>query len=280
MKEALFYERIENKTVKCLLCPNNCVIKEGGTGFCNVRKNSGGKLIAQTYSLVSSIALDPIEKKPLDYFMPGTRILSVGTFGCNFKCGFCQNWTISQQRPELEYITPGDLVETAGNVKGNIGIAYTYNEPSIWYEYVLETCRLAKEQGLVNVLVTNGYINPEPLKKLLPYVDAMNIDIKSFSDDYYKDICKGRLEPVKRTIAEAAKHCHIELTNLSVPGLNDSAGEMDDMCSWIASVDKDIPLHIIPFRPLYKMKDLSPQTFKQLILLRQTAQKYLKNVVI
>lgn len=278
MKEALYYIKEKERKVKCTLCPNKCVISEGSAGICGVRRNVGGRLKALTYGMVSSIALDPIEKKPLDYFMPGTYILSVGTFGCNFKCGFCQNWSISQERPELEFIKPEDLAETAAGIKKNIGIAFTYNEPSIWYEYVLETCRLNKKNGLVNVLVTNGYINPGPLKELLPYIDAMNIDLKAFNSDYYRDICRGRLEPVKNTIKECVGNCHVELTNLSVPGLNDSIEEMEEMCSWIASIDEDIPLHIIPFRPLYKMTDLPMQTFNRLAALRETALKYLNRV--
>ena len=280
MKEALYYTQTNDNKVVCTLCPNNCVISDSGAGICGVRKNENGKLQALTYGMVSSIALDPMEKKPLDYFMPGTYILSVGTFGCNFKCGFCQNWSISQERPELEYIAPEDLAETAAGIQRNVGIAFTYNEPCIWYEYVLETCKLNREYGLVNVLVTNGYINPEPLNELLPYIDAMNIDLKSFNKDYYRDICKGKLEPVKRTTAECAGKCHVELTNLSVPGLNDSIEEMDEMCTWIASIDRDIPLHIIPFRPLYKMTDLPKQTFNRLAALRNTALTHLSRVLI
>lgn len=280
MKEALFYSKLKNEVVQCALCPNNCIIQEGSVGICGVRKNEEGKLYANNYGMVSSLALDPIEKKPLDFFMPGTQILSVGTYGCNFKCKFCQNWSISQQKPEVEYIEPSQLCEVAGSIKENIGIAFTYNEPSIWYEYVYDTCRLTKSLGKSNVLVTNGYINLEPLKQLLPYVDAMNIDLKSFNDDYYIEVCGGHLEPVKDSIIESAKSCHIEITNLSVPGLNDSLEEMDEMCKWIKSVDSNIPLHIIPFRPLYKMKDLPAQTFNHLLSLRQIALKHLKNVVI
>ncbi|MCK5759576.1 MAG: AmmeMemoRadiSam system radical SAM enzyme [Clostridiales bacterium] len=280
MKEALFYKKMQNRKVQCTLCPNNCIIAEGATGICKVRKNDKGKLFSLNYGMVSSLALDPIEKKPLDFFMPGTQILSAGTYGCNFKCQFCQNWSISQQKPELEYIDPEKLCEIAGNIKGNIGIAFTYNEPLIWYEYVYETCKINKSLGMANVLVTNGYINPKPLKQLLPFIDAMNIDLKSFKNTYYTDVCSGQLEPVKQTIIECAKNCHVEITNLSVPGLNDSHEEMDAMCKWIESIDNEIPLHIIPFRPLYKMKDLPPQTSDNLLSLRQTALKHLKNVVI
>jgi len=280
MKEALFYRKMDDGKVECSLCPNNCIIPDGSSGICSVRKNDSGKLMALSYGMVSSMALDPIEKKPLDYFMPGSYILSVGTFGCNFKCGFCQNWSISQERPELEYISPTELCETAANLKKNVGIAFTYNEPSIWYEYILETAKLNKEKNMVNVLVTNGYINPEPLSELLPYIDAMNIDLKSFKDSYYRNVCGGRLNPVLHTIKESAKQCHVEITNLSVPGLNDSLEEIHEMCAWIASVDKDLPLHIIPFRPLYKMADHPPQSFNHLISLKEAALKHLTRVVI
>lgn len=280
MTEARFYEKMSDESVRCRLCPHNCYVKEGKTGICCVRQNKSGELKTLSYGMVSSLALDPIEKKPLDYFMPGSMILSAGTFGCNFKCGFCQNWTISQETPELTFIPPEELCETACRIEGNIGIAFTYNEPSIWFEYIMDTGRLIKEKGMVNVLVTNGYINEEPLDELLDYVDAMNIDIKSFSDDYYKEVCKGRLEPVKKTIEISSSRCHVELTNLSVPGLNDSLEEMDELCTWIASIDKDIPLHLIPFRPLYKMRNHPPQSYSHLLKLKNTAQKHLTHVII
>ncbi len=280
MKEALYYSPMADNKVRCELCPHRCIISDGSTGICRVRRNYGGKLFAVAYEMISSIALDPIEKKPLDFFMPGANILSVGTYGCNFNCDFCQNYSISQQTPELERITVESLCETAGNLKGNIGIAFTYNEPLIWYEYVLEACMLNQKQGRINVLVTNGYINPEPLDKLLPYVDAMNIDLKAFKDDFYSKICGGGLDAVKTTIKKCAGKCHVELTNLSIPGMNDSEEEMDEMCRWIASIDKNIPLHLISFRPLYKMKDLPPQDFNRLISLRNTAMKYLNRVII
>lgn len=280
MKEAEFYIKKDNMYVKCYLCPHNCIIINGGKGICNVRENRDGVLYALTYERVSSIALDPIQKKPLNFFRHGTYILSVGTYGCNFKCDFCQNYHISQRKPELERITSDDLCATAMNIKKNIGIAFTYNEPFIWYEYVLETSIKNRKNGMVNVLVTNGYVNPEPLKKLLPYIDAMNIDIKFFNEKYYRDICKGKLEIVKNTIKECSGRCHIELTNMSVPGVNDSIEEMDEMCRWIASVDENIPLHIIPFRPMYKMMDLQRQSFNKILSLKETALKYLKRVVI
>jgi len=280
MKKAYFFKKVDGDKIICTLCPNYCLIGNGKTGVCGVRKNDNGTLIAQSYGMISSIALDPIEKKPLDFFMPGAFILSVGSYGCNFKCSFCQNWSISQEKPELDYVSPEELCNISLKTENNTGLAFTYNEPFINYEYVYETCRINKEQNKVNVLVTNGYINHEPLMEILPYIDAMNIDLKAFSEPYYKDVCGGKIEPVKQTIIESVKHCHVELTNLSVPGLNDSTEEMDEMCSWIASVNKTIPLHIIPFRPLYKMKNIPRQKAARLTELRETALNYLTRVVI
>lgn len=280
MKEALFYKKRNNNSITCTLCPNYCVIESEKTGICGVRKNNNGILTAMSYGMISSMALDPIEKKPLDFFMPGSYILSIGSYGCNFKCGFCQNWSISQEKPGLEYISPEELCNTSVQIENNIGIAFTYNEPLIGYEFVYDTCRLNKENNNINVLVTNGYINEEPLMKLLPYIDAMNIDLKSFTNQYYTDVCRGGIEPVKQTITNCVGKCHIEITNLSVPGLNDSTEEMEEMCSWIASVDKTIPLHIIPFRPLYKMHNHPGQTLKRLNQLRKTALNHLTRVVL
>jgi pyruvate formate lyase activating enzyme len=280
MKEALFYVKAGGKKVRCNLCPSNCLLNDGSRGLCNARKNTGGVLETLTYGKVSSLALDPIEKKPLDYFMPGSHILSVGTFGCNFKCSFCQNYHISREMPAVRELSPSELCEAAGNLKNNIGIAFTYNEPIIWYEYVLDTSKLAKELGLKVVLVTNGYINPEPLEEIIQYVDAMNIDLKAFNDEFYRNICGGHLEPVKETIKAAVKKCHVEITNLSIPGLNDSEEEMEKMSSWLASVDKSIPFHIIPFRPMYKMTDRPLQNFRKLIELQRIAKKFLNRVII
>jgi len=280
MKEALYYSRENGKKVRCLLCPSMCLLNDGSVGLCRARKNNAGTLESLTYGKVSSIALDPIEKKPLDFFMPGTHILSVGTFGCNFRCSFCQNYHISRGVPDVRELQPDDLCEAAGNIKSNIGIAFTYNEPIIWYEYVKDTAVLAKELDLKVVLVTNGYINQEPLRALLPFVDAMNIDLKAFNDDFYREVCGGHLEPVKETIVTASKACHVEVTNLSIPGLNDSREEVEQMCRWLASVDENIPFHIIPFRPMYKMTDRPVQNFRKLIELQRTASKYLKKIII
>lgn len=257
--EALFYEKKENKQVTCTLCPRVCKIGEGHTGFCNTRKNIDGTLFALNYSRCSSIAMDPIEKKPLYHFYPGAYILSMGTVGCNLHCNFCQNWNIA--RAEEGYVTEEisprkavDLIKKYRQ-KGRscIGLAYTYSEPFTWFEFVFETARIAREQGIKNVLVTNGYINKEPLQQILPYIDAMNIDVKGFTDEYYRSVCNGRLGPVVRTVEEAFDKCHVELTTLLVPGLNDSLEEIDRLVSWIAGLDREIPLHFSRYFPNYKM---------------------------
>ena len=283
LKEAMYYEKLPDSIVKCVLCPHNCVISPGGIGICGVRKNIEGVLYSMIYEKVSSIAFDPIEKKPLYKFHPGTYILSVGSVGCNFRCPFCQNYSIARTAPDMvetTTIASSQLVSKALSLKdqGNIGIAYTYNEPTIWYEYVYETARLAKEKGLLNVLVTNGFINPEPLENLLPFIDAMNIDLKGYSEGFYKDVVKGRLESVKNTIRMAAVKCHVEVTTLIIPGLNDSVEEMTEMSKWLASISPDIPLHLSRFFPRYMMQDKPMTPMKTLSELESIASEHLNNV--
>jgi len=243
----------------CEICPHHCAIEEGKTGFCNARTNIDGVIVCDNYGKLTAIALDPIEKKPLKRFFPGSFILSAGSYGCNLRCPFCQNCEISMAGGDMintEYVTPEKLVSMAKSLinRGNIGIAYTYNEPMISFEYVMECSRLARENRLKNVVVTNGYICEEPLTKLLPYIDAMNIDLKAFTDEFYKKI-KGDLETVKTTISTAAKQCHVEVTTLIIPGENDGDDEMIELSSWLASVNPDIPLHITRFFPRWRMLD-------------------------
>jgi pyruvate formate lyase activating enzyme len=212
MKEALYWEKSGEK-VHCRLCPHECRIVNGVTGICGVRRNIDGKLYTIVYGETTSVSLDPIEKKPLYHYHSGENILSLGTKGCNFKCPFCQNWAISQDLEALtQKITSQWVVDKAKECK-SFGIAYTYNEPFIWYEFVLETAKLAKKEELENVLVTNGYVNPDPLEEILPFIDAMNVDLKAIDDEFYRKICRGSLEPVLYTIKRSAKSCHIELTN-------------------------------------------------------------------
>lgn len=267
----------------CNVCFHHCKLQLGQWGFCRARKNEGGEIVCKNYGQVSSLALDPIEKKPLRRFYPGSKILSVGSFGCNLRCPFCQNHEISMVKPEMyneQYLSPRELADIAGQCKekGNIGVAFTYNEPLVGWEYVLETAKLVKENGMKNVLVTNGTASPEILKKLLPYIDAMNIDLKGFREDYYKKLC-GSLDAVKEFITLAAKECHIELTTLIVPGENDMAEEMEEEAQWIASVGEEIPLHISRFFPRYQMKDNAVATkIESVYALAEVAGRYLRYV--
>jgi pyruvate formate lyase activating enzyme len=276
--KAKYYEKLNDK-IHCYLCPHNCVIENGHVGKCNVRLHEDGELFNLNYGEITSMSLDPIEKKPLYYFRPNTYILSAGSFGCNFTCSFCQNYNISQHRPESEYMPKEQLVETVLNVKDNIGIAFTYNEPSIWYEYVYDCAKLLKErdESKAVVLVTNGYISEEPLKDLLPYVDAMNIDLKSFNNRYYRDICGGNLGPVLKTIELSAKACHVEVTTLLVSGENDSLEEVEEIAKFLGNIDKNIPLHLSRYFPRYKM-DNPPTDIEFMFKAESTAKKYLNRV--
>ena len=282
-KEALFYEKLENKRVHCHLCPHNCSIPKDGRGLCGVRKNMDGVLYTLNYGEVSAIGVDPIEKKPLYRFHPGSCILSVGSIGCNLKCPFCQNHNIARVKPEevnTQLVSSREIVAKAVSLErqGNIGIAYTYNEPSIWYEFVLDTAKLAKENGLLNVLVTNGYIGKEPLRQLIPYIDAMNIDLKAFSDKFYRELVKGGLEEVKETISEAAHDCHVEITTLIIPGWNDAPEEMEEMAKWLSSLSPDIPLHLSRYFPQYEMTDRPPTPLNTLTELKGIAERHLNYV--
>jgi pyruvate formate lyase activating enzyme len=281
-KEAYFYENYGENAVRCFLCPHDCRIKPGKTGLCRVRKNIDGKLYSLNYGKVTSLALDPIEKKPLKLFHPGSYIVSAGTFGCNFKCSYCQNWQISQAEPEAQTISAEQMVNIADSARtrGNIGIAYTYNEPFIWYEYIYDCCRAAKEKNLYNVLVTNGFVRKQPLEKIISYIDAMNIDVKAFTEEFYKKYCKGSLEHVKRSVEYCADKCHIELTTLIIPGLNDSEEEIARLSEWIASIDSDIPLHLTRFFPNYNMIDTQPTPVEKLKSLHLVARQALNNVFI
>lgn len=255
MKEALYYEKLEDSKVKCLLCPKECVIGVDKTGFCHGRVNFNGHLYSKIYEECSSVAMDPIEKKPLYHFYPGSSILSLGTVGCNFACLFCQNWHISQT-PDAptQRLTSEEVINLAKKEK-SLGIAYTYTEPLIWYEYVLDTAKLAKEHGLTNVLVTNGSINTLPLLQLLPYIDALNIDIKSFEQRFYTKYSKGKLASVLNTAKlSKEKGKIVEVTNLTIPTLNDKDEQIQALVDWIANeLGEDTPTHFSRYYPQYKM---------------------------
>ena len=266
---------------ECPICPHRCSLDEGRTGLCGARKNTGGKISCENYGRITSIALDPIEKKPLKEFHPGSYILSVGSYGCNLRCPFCQNHQISMPDgiPDATCVTPENLIENALSLKtrGNIGIAYTYNEPLVGYEYVMDCAKLARTKGLKNVLVTNGYINEKPLIELLPYIDAMNIDLKSFSSVFYQKL-GGDTATVKRTISLSADFAHVEVTTLIIPGENDSKAEIDNLASWLSGIGRDIPLHISRFVPRHLYSGKAPTPVDTVYSLAEIARKHLSRV--
>ena len=274
--------KIVGTAAVCQVCPHHCRLMDGQYGRCGARKNENGKIICDNYGKVTALALDPIEKKPLRHFFPGSMILSVGSYGCNLSCPFCQNHEISMARSEntgWRMMRPEELADLAEDCRGrgNIGVAFTYNEPLAGYEFVRETARLVHERGMKNVLVTNGTAKLPVLEELLPYIDAMNIDLKGFTEEYYRKL-GGSLETVKEFIRRAAKECHVELTTLIVPGENDSAEEMEREAEWIASVDSEIVLHVTRFFPRYRMTDRKATDVEEVYRLRDAAGKYLKYV--
>ncbi len=270
----------------CKVCFRHCDIKEGGRGFCGARTCQGGEVIASNYGKVTSLALDPIEKKPLNRFHPGSYIISVGSYGCNLSCPFCQNNEISWPRNILrmeksaEYLAPDDLANLAYKYRnqGNIGVAFTYNEPLVGYEYVRDTARLVHHKGMKNVLVTNGTASLEVLEELKPYIDAMNIDLKGFTDHYYSEVLGGSRQMTMAFIEEAVKFCHVELTTLIVPGENDSEEEIREMTEWIAGLDEEIPLHISRFFPRFNMTDRDATDVGLIYRLADVARERLKYV--
>ncbi|MGI6106656.1 MAG: radical SAM protein [Lachnospiraceae bacterium] len=286
---------------RCGVCFRHCRIPEGRAGACRARVNRGGKIVPANYGVVTALALDPIEKKPLRRFEPGSRILSVGSYGCNLRCPFCQNYEISTAgenspglisyaepagrniRLDTRKISPVELVSLADSLRpgGNIGLAFTYNEPLVGWEYVRDAAALSHEKGLKNVMVTNGTASRDVLRQLLPLIDAMNIDLKGFSGDFYRDYLGGDLAMVREFIAEAAEHCHVELTTLIIPGKNDREEEMLAEAEWIASLNRgrgeEIPLHISRYFPRYRETEKAtdvPAVYR----LAQAARKYLRYV--
>lgn len=276
LREASYYEKLGDGSVKCTLCPHFCQLKEGKIGICKGRKNIEGRLIAVNYGHPCTIAVDPIEKKPMYHFHPGTEILSTGPNGCNLRCSFCQNWEISQEQVGTMFVKPEMMVEEAKR-RSLIGISYTYTEPLIWFEYVKDCSELAHKEGLVNVLVSNGTINPEPFKELSPLIDGINIDLKSMNPEFYKKICGGHLETVLEIIKLAAGKMMVEITNLLVTGENDSDEDIRKLVDFIAGVDDEMPLHFSRYSPRYKMKN-PPTPVERLFSAREIAMKKLKYV--
>ena len=266
----------------CDICPRRCSLYEGQTGFCRARINRAGVIVCENYGRVTSLALDPIEKKPLRRFYPESKILSVGSYGCNMDCGYCQNCEIARADSgsiEWEHISPESLVTLAEAYRpqGNIGLAFTYNEPLIGYEYVLDCAKLAKPREFQIVLVTNGMILPKPWEKLLPFVDAANIDLKAFSREKYRSL-GGDLDTVKAAIAQAHGKIHVELTTLIVPGFSDDESELRAECEWIASISNAIPLHISRFFPRHRMKNIAPTPVDTVKQMAKIAKEYLTYV--
>ena len=275
MKECRYYQRLDDGTIECQLCPHHCHIANGKTGRCRSRRNHDGVLVSEVYAKPCSLAIDPVEKKPLYHFHPGTTCLSLACTGCNFRCMNCQNHEISQVSPdEVDHydLTPEQIVSLCQQHHCP-GIAYTYTEPLTYIEYVLDTARLAHEKGLWNILVTAGYVCQEPLADLLPYLDAANIDLKSFSDDIYQHISGGHLQPVLDTILAMKKAgVWVEITNLVIPGINDDMAMIRQMCQWLVANDlADAPLHFSRFFPRYKMQDILPTPVETLKAAQQIA---------
>ena len=288
IKEAVLYDPLVENKVKCNVCAHRCTISEGKVGVCRTRKNDNGKLYTLIYNTVSSEAVDPIEKKPLYHFLPGTLSYSLGTVGCNFRCQHCQNWNISQvtiDETNTMELTPEQAVQNAVDA-GCKSIAWTYNEPSIWHEYTYDSAVLAKKAGLKTVYVTNGYITPEALRRIAPYLDAYRVDIKSFSDDFYKKVCGARLAPVLESTKLAKElGMHIETITLLIPTMNDSPEEITGLVRWVRdNIGVDTPMHFTRFHPMYKMNDLDATPLDTLEMAYDIAKKegmrfvYLGNV--
>lgn len=272
---ARYYRKTAGGRVVCELCPLGCSIAEGKLGKCLGRMNRGGALYAINYGQAASVALDPIEKKPLYHFYPGAAILSIGPNGCNMSCQFCQNWEISQTKVATQSVSPEQLIRLARN-RDSVGLSYTYSEPLVWFEFLVDCAAKFKEANLKNVLVTNGYINREPLKELLPLVDAMNIDLKAMDASFYKKCCRAKLEPVLETIAAAKLSCHVEITNLIIPGLNDSPELIDKLIDFVSNLGDDTPLHFSAYFPRYKFKipPTPPDALKRAYMLARDRLKY------
>lgn len=261
-KEAMYYKQLEDLRVECLLCPRNCKIADKERGYCGVRENRDGKYYTLVHSRACAMHVDPIEKKPFFHYLPGTNGYSIATAGCNIECKFCQNWQISQFRPEqVENVTltPEDVVKNAKE-NGCPTIAYTYSEPVVFYEYMYDTAKLGKENGIGSVMVSNGYIKEEPLKELCKHLSAVKIDFKAFTEKFYKETCSGELKPVLDTLVTLKKiGIWFEIVVLIIPTLNDTDKELKEMCGWIKeNLGPDVPIHFTRYHPTYKIKNIPP----------------------
>ena len=262
LKLSPHFQPLKDGKIQCQLCPRECVVSKGGRGFCGVRENRDGKYYSLVYGNPCAVHVDPVEKKPFFHLLPASTSFSIATAGCNFRCKFCQNWEISQVTPEDTYnydLPPERVVELAKKA-GSRSIAYTYVEPTIFYEYMLETARLARKEGILNVYHSNGFINPGPLQELCKFLDGANIDLKAFTEDFYLSMAQGRLAPVLRTLKTLkSEGVHVEITNLVIPTHNDTPETVRQMCAWIKDeLGADTPIHFSRFYPLYKLRNLPP----------------------
>ena len=274
------FKKTDDK-LECLVCPHNCKLAIGKTGICGVRKNTGDKIELITYNILSGYAVDPVEKKPLYHFFPGHNILSIGSFGCNMSCDFCQNYHISQNVPKsaVSDVKIDRIIADALSIEKNIGIAFTYNEPIIWFEFIRDVAQIAREKGLYTVLVSNGYVNSDPLGEIIGFTDAFNIDLKAFNNTFYRNLTGSELEPVKSSLKQIAQSGkHLEVTTLIIPGQNDDEKEMAQQVEWMASeLGDNIPFHLSRYHPTYKRE--SPSTPEiSLRRLFEIASKKLKHV--
>jgi len=276
-KEASLYTVLGNNYVKCSVCPHRCTIRPGGKGICKTRINKNGKLFTLIYGEVTSTAVDPIEKKPLFHFWPGSHSFSISAVGCSFKCPWCQNYHISQVEPGdvfADQLEPERIIELTKKY-GCKSISYTYNEPIIWHEYVLDTARLARKEGVLNVLVTNGYITPEALNEVAGLIDAANVDVKGFNEAFYREYCKAELGPVLDATAEMKRRgIHVETTTLIIPKLNDDPKEIKELSEWhVEKLGPDTPLHLSRFYPAYQLSNVPPTPVETIVKARDTAVK-------
>jgi len=273
--------KITGNKLECQLCPHLCKLSVGKTGICGVRKNTGDKIELMTYGVLSGYSLDPVEKKPLYHFFPGHNILSIGSFGCNMKCDFCQNFHISQKVPEslVPELTTDRIIKDALSIENNIGLAFTYNEPVISFEYMRDIAESVKNDGLYTVMVSNGYVNTEPLNEILEFIDAFNIDLKAFNNNFYRNLTGAEIEPVKNSLKQIARSGkHLEITTLIIPGLNDDEKEMKLQTEWMAGeLGKNIPFHLSRYFPTYK-RDNPPTTEESLKRLYEIASAKLSYV--
>ncbi|MCK9223022.1 MAG: AmmeMemoRadiSam system radical SAM enzyme [Limnochordia bacterium] len=272
------YQRRSEDSVRCMLCPHYCLLHPGERGRCVGRQNNQGRLISSNYGQVAALALDPIEKKPLYHFHPGGQILSLGTTGCNFRCSFCQNWEISQRETTTKYYDPEEIVVMAEGLSDCLGLAFTYSEPMIWYDFVYDTAMLAKNANLNNILITNGFVNKKPLQRLLQCIDGVNLDIKSFSPDFYRKYCGGMLSAVLDSAIVIKEQCHLEITYLIIPDLNDDADEITKFSYWVAdNLGQETPVHFTRYFPEFRLS-LSPTPVETLWKAKELAERVLEYV--